>query len=542
MAVHAPGFKQKPRKAPDLEVAVLPAPISGIDGRLNLASNTVENAVYAYNLVPSEYGLRSRFGYREWATNIETAPSAGSGVRSLVPYTGTSGVFSDKLFAVTNEGIWDVSDATDTPVLELAFGDTTGDAGWGNYAHYTTAAGTETVFYADEVNGLQQYTPSTDTWAAAAGITGVDVADVVFVVVHKQRIWLVERSTPAAWYLPIASVSGAATKFSFGSKFRHGGDLVGLYNWSIDGGDGVDDYLVAVGRGGDILPYRGEDPSAVATWTGVGTFFVGQLPVGRRCATEDGGDLRLLCEAGLVTLSDLLRGTALTPESEQVDLKIARFIREDMKTYSQERGWEIRLNPGEGSILVGSPVRSNGVYLQYTYNRAVRGWGQWRGVPAQVFEPWAGAMMAGTPDGRVVRMDVTTDNVLYDGTPGTAVAFSFLQNYGDGGAPGRFKFPKFMRPNFLGLQPVTVTTRYLYDYDINTLLRAPIAPDTETTDVWDTALWDDGIWQSSDVTSQTVTRGAWGQGRAVAIAVRGECRTRTTLVSTDIMWSVGGPF
>lgn len=526
-----------------MKTAVLPAPVAGIDGRLNLSSNNPLNAVYAYNLVPSEYGLRSRLGFREWGINLETAPSAGVGVRTIIPYTGTSGLSSNRLFATTNEGIWDVSVATDAPSLALAFGDTTGDAGWGNFASYTTDAGDELVFYADETNGLFQYSPALDTWAVSTGITGVDPADVVFVVVHKQRIWLVERNTPVAWYLPVASISGEAKKFSFGAKFRHGGDLVGLFNWTIDGGSGVDDYLVAVSRGGDVLPYRGDDPSASFTWEGAGTFFVGRLPAGRRCAAEDGGDLHLLCDTGLISLSDLLKGNIANAEGEEINLKIARFLRTDMEVLSQERGWGINLNPNEGSVLVSTPVRAANGYIQYTYNYAVTGWGQWRDVPGQVFQTWAGGMMVGTADGRVLRMDVTLDNVPYaGGTGGLPVAFSVLQNYTDAGAPGVFKYPKFVRPNFLAQQEVQITTKLLYDYNVSAMLPAPSAPAVSSTDLWDTGLWDGAVWASGDLVNQTVTRGAWGRGRAVAVAMRGECRTRSTLISTDIMWTAAGPF
>ena len=48
MAVHAPKYRQKPQKQPDLQVTVVPAPIKGIDGRLNLASGDQGNAIFGF--------------------------------------------------------------------------------------------------------------------------------------------------------------------------------------------------------------------------------------------------------------------------------------------------------------------------------------------------------------------------------------------------------------------------------------------------------------------------------------------------------------
>jgi hypothetical protein len=524
-----------------LEVGVLPAPIGGIDGSLNFASNNPMNCVYAYNILPSEFGLRTRLGWREYVTGCEFTPSAGLGVRSLIPYTGT-GAFGDRLFAVTNEGIWDATSPTQTPTRVFTFPSIISRAGFGTFAHYTTAAGAELLLFADEENGLHQYDPPTNTWTLATGITGVPIIDIVFVVVHKLRIWFIERDTTSAYYLPVASISGAATEFTFGSKFRHGGDLVGLYNWTIDGGDGVDDYLVAVSRSGDVIPFQGEDPSAAATWRSVGTFFVGEMAVGRRCGGENGGDLFLVCEFGLVTLSELLRGNIVTPQRGTMNGKIARFLRADFLDFKADEGWEFRVNPIEGSIIITTPQRLNGEFIQYVYNLAVEGWGQWRGVPSLTMETWTGAMMIGTADGRVLRMDVSVDNSNFDDTVGAPVEFSMLQNFLDGGAPGIFKYPKFTRPNFLSAQPVGVTTKFLYDYDINTLLAAALTPQPDSANVWDTGTWDDAVWQTAALGNQTVTRGAVGAGRTVAVAMRGLARTRTTLLSTDVMYIRAGPF
>ena len=80
-----------------------------------------------------------------------------------------------------------------------------------------------------------------------------------------------------------------------------GGELVGLYNFTMDGGDGVDDYLVALSRAGDVVIYRGDDPSLIDLWNIVGTFYVGELPAERRVANEYGGDLYIISVFGMIS-------------------------------------------------------------------------------------------------------------------------------------------------------------------------------------------------------------------------------------------------
>ena len=240
-------------------------------------------------MVPSEYGLRTRKGTIEHQVSI-----TGDDTKTLLPFEGQD-TANASLFVASNTGIYDVTAAGGSPVTELTFGTSTGDAGYGIYTAFTNDAGAHFLLYADEVNGLFTYTESTDTWAAHAALTYAAgtppaVADISFVMTHKQRVWLVEKDTQTAWYFGIGTLAGDVTPFYFGSLFPKGGDLVGLWNWPLDGGSGTDDILVPVSRGGDVTPFQGADPSAAATWTNIGVFAIGQLPAGRRQGGVFNGD------------------------------------------------------------------------------------------------------------------------------------------------------------------------------------------------------------------------------------------------------------
>src|ERR1700704_3779073 len=97
-----------------LRMAHVPAPIGGIN-RIDAAGAMPEtDAVLLYNMVAGEFGLRSRLGYREWVTNL--VGTLDNTVRTIIPFKGskTNGS-SDKLFACTDKGIWDVTASTQAP-------------------------------------------------------------------------------------------------------------------------------------------------------------------------------------------------------------------------------------------------------------------------------------------------------------------------------------------------------------------------------------------------------------------------------------------
>jgi len=404
-----------------IQAARIPAPTKGMDARSAVGAMSPDNCIYTYNLIPAEYGLHLRNGFREW--QIDAISATSYGIKTLMVFDGIiTSLTDDRLFAVTNEGIWDVTVEGGTPSLEIAFTrDVTEAAGHGVYAHYIEESGAQFVLYADSRNGLYEYDISLDTWAEATGITGPDLTKVAYVVVHKQRLWLIEDGATSAWYLPIASRKGDATEFFFGSKFPHGGKLVSLINWSVDGGSGLDDYLVAVSSSGDVIPYQGADPSSVedstsSGWAVRGSYYIGRIPAGRRFFSEYSGELYILSAFGIISMSDLLNGVdSKSTSATSLAYPIARLLRDRLDLTSEIRGWEITFLPSQGDLMVLSPKHVlTGADIQYTMSLSVEGWGLWRGVPMDCVTEWSGKTYFGTADGRICVMDVHKDNVLLD--------------------------------------------------------------------------------------------------------------------------------
>jgi len=527
--------------------ALLPAPNRGIDTRAAIGAMSPENCIYAYNLVPEEYGMKVRSGFGEHQISLESV--SGLGVKTIIPING---ITSDKLFAVTNEGIWDVTVAGGTPTLDYTFTtDTTADAGHGVSLHYITTAGNELVFYADSKNGLHTYDVGTDTWIQTINITGLNEVDIAFITVHKQRIWLIEENATSAWYLGVGAVSGAATQFFFGGKFPHGGTLKALINWSVDGGAGVDDLLVAVSSTGDVIVYKGADPSTLETatatgWAVVGTYFIGKIPEGRRFFSEHSGELYLLSSFGLISMSDLLRGVDIRKGSlKSLTYPIASLLRSDLADTGTSLGWEPVFLPSIGSLVISSPQAASDIYLQYVMSLSVEGWGFWRGVPTEAIIEYNNTVYFGTSDNRIMSMNVNKDYVLLDTNDddylGQSVDFSLLTAYNDAGSPGMFKIGQYIRPDFLNVANLTYQTRMFYDYSTTEIIFPTGNATVEAGSVWDTAEWDVDIWGSGgSFSSEHDLQGTCNMGRTVAIALRGSAGDEARLVSFDVGWTEGG--
>lgn len=527
------------------QYASVAAPLRGMDARLGAAAGAEDICLWAINITPSDYGMRVRQGYREWQVGLP------SEVRTVIPYEGLpESQIDDKIFSVCAEGIYDTTTVGGAPVQKIAFSDTTSDSGWGVYTHYIDASGDDIIYYADSANGLFIYTPATDTWAQATGITAapgslgtLDVTDVVYIVSHKLRLWLITKDSNKAWYLPVRAFQGEATEFFFGAKFKHGGDLVGLFNWTVDGGDGRDDQLVAVSRSGDVLPYMGDDPSSDMTWENTGVFFIGATPVGHRIASEYGGQLYLLSSLGIISMGELTAGAAVEdPTRSQIGAKISRLVRLDMQQMRNMHGWNIKFVADQSMLVVNTPLRTqDGQYRQYVMHTTQAGWGLWRDLPFVCGESYDGDILIGSPDGRLLRMDRGVDNVSLAGGQGDDIKWYLLSSFNQMGAPGVNKQIKFIRPHFSTVETKPSVECYaLYDYFALEPLAPTTPPKTVTSNVWDTMLWDDGNWSSTSSIPYQETQGASGMGFTAAIAMTGRSRGETLFVAWDVSWTVGG--
>lgn len=546
MAIHNGTGVQRGQQA-EIASDVIPAPNGGIDARSSLAGMSSNNSIYSYNLVAAEEGLKVRPGYREWNIDIENTDTQGLGITTVIPYQSNN---HSRLYAVSNEGIFEVTTFDDGPwtgTRKVGFSDISASSGHGVFVAYVDQSGKEWIFYADSENGLFECDVAANTWVAYTGtLTGsiTSAANVNFIMVHKRRIWMVEKDSAEAVYLPVDSIAGATTAYYFGTKFKTGGSLVGLFNWSVDGGAGVDDYLVAISSGGDVIPHQGDDPSSSTTWNSRGVYFIGRVPLGGHIASEYAGELYLLSSYGIIAMSDLLRG--VEPQSinneGSLSFNIARLLRDDIKVRGDVRGWQMNFVPSLGLLLINTPTTSSSLPLQYVLNLGVSGWGFWRGVPMLSFNEWEGNLYFGTADDRVCRMDVSKDNITITDPAapdvnGEDIDFSLLTSFTRLTNKAHYKQVQFIRPDFIAEGDLEFSCRPVYDYAISELGAVTGRDDASTAGIWDVSTWDAALWAGGGLKLPfNKIFGGGEYGRAVAVAMRGSTSYSTTFISFDVSW------
>src|SRR5262245_6984489 len=296
------------RAQPQLgSITPLAIPAKGLNARDSLSLMGPQYAISLVNVLCEPYGLRTRKGYTEWARNLspgipvgtmmsyypaDTTPEATALPMRVKPISLR--LFTEprvaaeppvgSLFAAVSGRIYDVTAGGFGPWSPMP--DVSGTSDFWTWINFQNLAGSFLVACNDD-GGYAYFDGSSWTTpvlgSAPGEITGVDPAFFCYVVEHKKRLWFVEKESTSAWYLPVSQVTGVATEFNFGEQFRHGGHLVAVVSWTVDGGIGVDDYLVAVSSQGDIALYKGNDPdSSTGDFAIQGVWHLGALPAGRR--------------------------------------------------------------------------------------------------------------------------------------------------------------------------------------------------------------------------------------------------------------------
>ena len=90
--------------APTVTSFTFPASVGGVNAVDSLMMMPAEDSIYSYNLMPSEYGMQLRKGYKEWATNCIDDATKNHDIRTILPFESNSQLLEfNKLFGVTSE-------------------------------------------------------------------------------------------------------------------------------------------------------------------------------------------------------------------------------------------------------------------------------------------------------------------------------------------------------------------------------------------------------------------------------------------------------
>jgi hypothetical protein len=452
------------------------APVGGLNDRDPLAEMPVTDAVILENWWPLPSKLEVRRGYVNWVTGFSTA------VESVVEYSPPNGL--NRLFAAATGNIYDVTNPgpLGAPVVT---GQTSNR--W-QEASISTAGG-NFLYLFNGVDKPQFYDGS--SWVAVDGgstpaITGVATTSLVQGCLFKNRLFMVERDSMRVWYLPVASIGGAAVAFDLGAIFHRGGWLTGMYTWTIDAGDGADDHAAFISSNGEVAVYSGTDPSTASAWNLVGVFYLGR-PIGRRCAIKLGGDLLVLCEPGVMPLSKALLSSSVDRRASITD-KIQNSINAAINSYRLNFGWELCVFPEQNALILSIPV-GGGQNFQFCQNTLTGAWTKFTGWDAWTVKNTSQGLFYGS--GTSVRRAWVGNVDNTDMIVGDA-----LQSFQDFGAQAQNKYFTMVRPYV----QTNGNPSVLYAVNGDYLASEPTGALTFTPPggmVWGSMVWGSMIWGGS---------------------------------------------
>ena len=575
------------------KTASVPAPIGGWNGRDSLAQMAPTDAVQMVNWYPTPTDVTMRKGYTKSSTGITGAVNtlmnypttsgyklfAAAGIR-IYDATSSSatqvytGLTLDKLqyvnitntagsFLVTCNGadpvtIYDGSNwftvattstaqtiSTITHVGTTATLTTASPHGLITGNRVTISGATPSDYngtYVITKTGASTFTYVMTTTPASnatvvgtyttIGITGVDSSTFINVNLFKNRLYFTQKNTLACWYLDVNAIGGAANPLYFGSIARNGGYLQAMGTWTLDAGQGADDYAVFVTSMGEVIVYNGTDPTSATTWELKGVWQLGQT-FNRKCFFKWSGDLLLLTQDGLVPLASALQSSRLDPRVNLTD-KIYYPISQAATNYYSNFGWQIQYFASENMLILNIPTNSG--MEQYVMHTITKSWARFTGIQAYCWEVSGDNSMHFGGDGFVGNFYTASSDAGANITAAVQQAYSYFDT------PGQNKRFTMVRPILQsdGGTPSVLCGLSVDFQPIDNTGAISFNPSSQSVGVWDTAKWDANNWGGGLITTR-IWQGVTGIGFAGSINLTAVAQgIELHWASTDYVFEPGG--
>lgn len=495
------------------------APVRGWNTRDPLANMGKLYAVTLDNLLPSTGTVSLRPGATDHVTGF-----GASVVKSVMTWRGTA---SQKLFASTDSGIYDVTAAGAVGAVVQARTD-----GYAQYINFNTTG----QAYMVTVNGVDDlaYTNGT-TWNTIANFTisgggTLLTKDIVNINNFKRSLYYLKKESMSFFYLPIDSITGTVSEFPLGALFSKGGYLMAMGTWTIDGGFGADDYCVFISSQGQAVVYKGTDPSSSTTWALNGVYDL-SAPLGRKCFCRFGGDLLVLTRRGVFSMSRILKDTMMTPNSALSDV-VGEAFQLAGSYLPDAEGWEMTEYPDMSLLICNIPQNEYESSHQYVMNTKTGAWCRFKGWDGFGMVFFQGYLYMGFL-GKVGKVFIPGNDFENSITAYAQSAFNYVT------PRGRIKHWSLVRPNLSLGGSVAINVALLSDFGevpsfgtavFNTTLLAR----------WDSSLWDTAGWSTEPVGHNDWVTVAVPDSYAAAVCLRVIARDATVVWSaTDLIYEPG---
>jgi hypothetical protein len=396
-----------------------------------------------------------------------------------------------------------------------------------------TTSGNNFLFIANGVDNLQRFDGTTWTAPATYVISGggtLNTNTIFNLNVFKRRLFFLVNQSLDFYYFDIDAAAGTVTRFPLGALASKGGRLVAMGTWTVDGGEGVDDYAVFATSEGQLIVYKGTDPNTAATWALQGVYDLGK-PLGSKCFLKFGGDLLYLCDDGLYPLSRALLSSNIDGKAAVTE-RISTAFAQAAKQYKANFGWQIIFSLTDSLLLVNIPQADLTTSIQFVMNTKTGAWTQFSGWD---FFCWAllGDQLYAGMAGKVAQAWIGVSDFNQNITAYCKTAFDYF------GRRTRLKHIKQLRPLFLTQGSVSIDVQIDVDFADNNS-HGPVIFPPQTGSLWNSALWNSGVWQGAAAPRLDWRTVASYPGFCAALRLRIVSKTATVeWSSTDFLFELG---
>jgi hypothetical protein len=366
-------------------------------------------------------------------------------------------------------------------------------------------------------------------WTTVATYGAVNTNTIVNLTAYQKRLFFAINNSLSLWYLPAGAITGTLGEYQLGQLCKHGGYLMAMATWTVDAGDGADDFLVCVTSEGEVIMFSGTDPANAATWALVGVFYLGR-PLSRRCLIQFGGDLALLTDRGLFPVAKALQSASIErtiPLSDKID----QYFNDAGRTLFGVFGWSIDIHTKQSFLIVNVPSTPK---TQFVMDLVSKGWSRFTDWNAFCLLYFQGELYYGDT-GRVVK--------AYSGANdfGSNIQCTMITGYNYFDTRGAPKQVSLIRPIFASDGPFSFGMALLGDF-ARDIPPVTLSATPYVSALWDVALWDIGLWAAGySITKdwRTVPNyPSYNFGMVVQIATSG---VNVQHIATDIQLSQATP-
>lgn len=453
-----------------------PAPTLGLVTTASMGAAPSGSASILENWMMTLTGARVRGG------SVRRSLAAdGGAIRSAFKYK-YGGL--EKMFMATNSGIYDMTAPAAPPATTAAAVSGLASGDW--CAFQQTNAGTSYLVCFNGTDDRRLFNGV--SWGTSPAITFSDsttMASLNYGWIFKNRQFLIKNGSLDAYYLDLNAVGGAALVFPLGGVLKKGGSLLMGFSWSIESGDGPNEYCAFVTTEGEVAIYSGSNPSDANDFALKGVYQIGK-PLGKNAQIKSGSDVLVATIDGLTPISQIFQRDRQTLAL----VSMSRAIEKEWKIAANAvpRGWTLTLWPEQNLVFVAFPENTVLPDTTFVFNVLNNKWSIIKNWAASAYQTLQGSLFFGSIGGYCWQGDTSgSDN----GAPFFA---TYLSQFTAAGEFSQEKTASKAQMSFRAKTEPNVKLFARADYDLSRPSYGVVSVGDAGSSEWDVGLWDVGKW------------------------------------------------